>query len=413
MRILVVEDDIVTGTLLKKILTKQGYEVSHITDGAKAVEALQAASYRIVLTDWMMPKMDGPTLCRHIRGLNLPYYIYIILVTAKSSKGDAVAGLESGADDYIVKPFDKQELLARIRAGQRLVDLEDINRETQQKLSQSEKLAAVGQLSAGIAHEINNPIGFINSNLNSLAGYIRDVKQMLTSYRELAKTFDQSISEKKLHADLPKMLKQSIHLDQKFDIDFVMEDMEELVSDCVGGAERIRTIVHEMRYFAHPEKQNIEPYNVAEILKAVVAQASVNLPSGVTIENTLGNLLEIECNGPHIEQAFSKLIQNALDAIDGNGQIVIDGRITGDTIEIEIRDNGRGIASEHLPKVFDPFFTTKAIGLGVGLGLTTALNIIKMHNGSIHAESKQGKSTSFKVCLPRSTVLPAVTGETV
>ena len=400
MKILVVEDDIVTGTLLNKILTKQGYEVSHITDGAKALEALQAASYRIILTDWMMPEMDGPTLCRHIRGLNLPHYIYIILLTAKSSKDDAVAGLESGADDYIVKPFDKQELLARIRAGQRLVELEDINRDTLQKLSHTEKLAAVGQLSAGVAHEINNPIGFINSNLNSLIGYIHDINQMLACYRELAKTLDQSISEKQLHAKLPKMLKQSIQMEQKFDIDFIMQDIDELVSDCVGGAERIKTIVHEMRYFAHPEKQSIEPYNVAGILNKVVAQFAAHLPLGVTIDNTVNDLPEIECNGPHIEQAFTNLIQNALEAIDGHGQIFIEGHIAGDAIEIEIRDNGHGIAIEHLSKVFDPFFTTKDIGSGVGLGLTTALNILKMHNGSITCESNPKQGTCFTICLP-------------
>jgi two-component system NtrC family sensor kinase len=400
MKILVVEDDLVTGTLLNKILTKQGYEVSHITDGAKALEALQTGSYRIILTDWMMPEMDGPTLCRHIRGLNLPHYIYIILLTAKSSKDDAVAGLESGADDYIVKPFDKLELLARIRAGRRLVDLEDINRNTLQKLSHTEKLAAVGHLAAGVAHEINNPIGFINSNLNSLTSYIHDIKQMLACYRELAQTLDQSICEKQLHAKLPKLLKQSVQMEQEYDLDFVMQDAGELVGDCLSGAERIKTIVHEMRYFAHPEKQSIEPFNLAVILNKVVSQFTARLPPGVAIDNTVGDLPEIECNGPHIEQAFTKLVQNAIDAVDGNGQIVIEGRIAGDGLEIEIRDNGRGIAPAHLSKVFDPFFTTKDVGQGVGLGLTTALNIIRMHNGSIHAESKPGEATSFKVSLP-------------
>ena len=217
---------------------------------------------------------------------------------------------------------------------------------------------------------------------------------------------DQSISEKQLHADLPKLLKQSIQMEQKYDIDFVMQDAGELAGDCLNGAERIKTIVHEMRYFAHPEKQSIEPYNLAVILNKVVSQFATRLPPGVAIDNTVDDLPETECNGPHIEQAFTKLIQNAVDAIGKNGQIVIEGRVAGDWVEIKIRDNGRGIAPEHLSKVFDPFFTTKDVGQGVGLGLTTALNIIKMHNGSIHAVSKPGEATSFKVCLPLAATAP-------
>ena len=400
MKILVVDDDMVTGTLLKKSLTKQGYEVKHFTNGAKALEALQEETYRIILTDWMMPEMDGPSLCRHVREMNLTDYTYIILLTAKSSKDDAVAGLEAGADDYIVKPFDNQELLARIRAGQRLVELEDINRDTQQKLSHTEKLAAVGQLSAGIAHEINNPIGFINSNLNSLHAYVQDVIKVLACYREMTKLFDESITQKKLNAKLPKMLKESVKMEEDFDMDFMLEDMQELVTDCVGGAERIKTIVHEMRYFAHPEQQSIEPCDITKLLNEVVAQFSENLPSDVTIDNTVCDLPEIECNIPHIEQAFIKLVKNALDAVDGKGQIVIEGRVKGKGIEIEVKDNGSGIAPEHLTKVFDPFFTTRDVGQGVGLGLTTALNIVKMHNGSIKAESTPGEATSFTVYLP-------------
>jgi two-component system NtrC family sensor kinase len=400
MKILVVEDDAVTGLLLKKVLTKQGYEVTHVTDGAKGLEALQTESYRIILTDWMMPEMDGLTLCRRIRELNLPLYVYVILLTAKSSKDDAVTGLESGADDYIVKPFDNLELLARIRAGRRLVELEDVNRQTQLKLSHSEKLAAVGHLAAGVAHEINNPIGFINSNLNSLKSYMHDVKTMLACYRELVKILDLSLSQNKSHADLLGMIKKSTEMETRYDIDFVIQDSDDLIDDCSLGATRIKAIVHEMRYFAHPEKQSFESCSLAAILKKSVARLISLVTAGVTIENVTDHLPQIVCNETHIEQAFTNIIQNAVEAVAGDGAITINGLWRSHDIEIKIADTGRGITAEHLPMVFNPFFTTKEVGKGLGLGLTTAMNIIKMHNGTINCESIPGKGSCFSISLP-------------
>jgi two-component system, NtrC family, sensor kinase len=400
MHILVVDDDLVTGTLLNKFLTKQGYKVTHVANGTKALEELKGATYRMILTDWMMPEMDGLSLCRHIRELNLSQYIYIILLTAKDSKDDAVAGLEAGADDYIIKPFDKLELFARIRAGQRVVDLEDSNREAHKKLARSEKLAAVGHLAAGVAHEINNPIGFINSNLNSLNGYVQDIASMLTCYREMARTLDKSISQNKLDTALPGMIRKSMEMEKKYDIDFVLGDAHELINDCSSGAARIRSIVNEMRYFAYPEKQTIEPCSPALILEKVVARFDELKPADVEIRQNIEHLPQIQCNLPHMEQAFTNIIQNAMEAVNGHGLITVSGKCCSDIIEIIIGDNGQGIEPEHLPMVFDPFFTTKEVGQGVGLGLTTALNIVTMHNGAIHCQSDPGKETSFTVRLP-------------
>ena len=403
MKILVVDDDLVTGTLLNKFLTKQGYEVTHVPDGAKALDIIKIQTHRIILTDWMMPEMDGPTLCRHVRELNLPQYIYIILLTAKDSKDDAVAGFESGADDFIVKPFDKLELFARIRAGQRVVDLEDKNRETHQKLAHSEKLAAVGHLAAGVAHEINNPIGFINSNLNSLNGYMQDMATMVACYRKMAQTLSKSISQNKLDAGLPAMIKKSMEMENKYDIDFVVQDAHELIQDCSSGAARIKSIVHEMRYFAHPEKQMVESCNLGAIIEKIVAQFSEQKTADIDFRLTIDIQLQIACNRPHIEQAFINIIKNAMEAVNGNGLIAISSQCRTDHIVITFTDNGRGIEPDHLPLVFDPFFTTKEVGQGVGLGLTTALNIIKMHNGSITCQSDPGKETSFAVRLPNDT----------
>ena len=400
MRLLVVEDDLVTGALLKKVLIKEGYEVTHKTNGSDALDAVQSSTYRIILTDWMMPEMDGPTLCHHIRQLDLPHYVYIILLTAKDSKKDAVTGLESGADDYIIKPFDNHELMARIRAGRRLVELEDSNRQTQNKLARSEKLAAVGHLAAGVAHEINNPIGFINSNLNSLTTYMQDMRTMVEHYREMAQKLDTSITENKLHPDLPKLIKRSRSLEDRYDIDFVLDDAVDLVGDCTNGVQRIRAIVHEMRFFAHPEIQTIDHHSMAAIIQKAVAPFEAQHNPGISLRVDTEDLPQIACNAPHIEQALSNLIRNALDAIDETGQITVESHSEGDTVVIHITDDGKGIDEAHLSKVFDPFFTTKPVGQGVGLGLTTAQNIIRMHNGSIAVSSSENGATKFTVRLP-------------
>jgi signal transduction histidine kinase len=402
MQLLIVEDDLVTGALLKKVLSKEGYEVSHKTNGSEALKALQSSTFRIIITDWIMPGMDGPTLCRHIRELELPQYLYIILLTAKDSKKDAVTGLESGADDYIIKPFDNHELLARIRAGRRLVELEDSNRDTQNKLARSEKLAVVGHLAAGVAHEINNPIGFISSNLSSLNSYLQEMRSIIACYREMAQKLHLSISEQKLHTSLPSLLKQSMALEEKYDIDFVLDDANDLVGDCKDGTQRIKAIVHEMHFFAHPEVQTIESYSLEEIVKKVAAQFDTQLPANVSLEIKVDNLPEIPCNAPHIEQAMANLLRNAIDATSDGGQITIHGYQETDRALIQIEDNGRGIPKADISKVFDPFFTTKPIGQGIGLGLTTALNIIRMHNGSIAVTSKEGDTTTFTVDLPVS-----------
>jgi signal transduction histidine kinase len=290
--------------------------------------------------------------------------------------------------------------MARIRAGRRLVELEDRNRETQHKLARSEKMVAVGHLAAGVAHEINNPIGFISSNLNSLKNYMNDLRAMLTGYREMAQRLDQSIRQNKLDADLPKMIKQCMAMEAQYDIDFVLEDAVDLAGDCTDGIERIKAIVREMRYFAHPEIQSIDSHSLPALIKKVAAQFESRTKAGVDIEMAVDDLPAIECNAPHIEQAMANLMRNAFDAVEASGKIAIDGRCEDDAVVVRITDSGPGIPEENLTKVFDPFFTTKPVGQGVGLGLTTALNIIKMHSGTITVTSDKKNPTTFTVRLP-------------
>jgi two-component system NtrC family sensor kinase len=161
VKILIADDDSVSRRLLQTYLQKWGYEVTAAQDGAEAWRLFEAGLFPMVITDWMMPELDGSGLLRRIRASQRPGYVYAILLTAKSQKEDLVEGMEAGADDFLTKPFDRDELRVRLRAGERIIRLEHHLRETQAALIQTEQLASLGRLAAGVAHEINNPISFV------------------------------------------------------------------------------------------------------------------------------------------------------------------------------------------------------------------------------------------------------------
>ena len=184
MDILIAEDDYYSRTILQKILDKFGHKTEAVDNGLKAWNLFQQKDFSIIISDWMMPEMDGLTLCRKIREMELSRYIYILLLTAKDSKQDTVTGFEAGADDYVVKPFEPEELMARIRAGQRIIQLEEDQKRYHGQLLQSDKMTSIGQLAAGVAHEINNPIGFVSSNLKTLEDYQEDTQRLILYYNK-------------------------------------------------------------------------------------------------------------------------------------------------------------------------------------------------------------------------------------
>ena len=184
MKILIADDDSVSRHFLQNYLQKWGYEVTAAQDGAEAWRLFDGGFFPMVITDWMMPEMDGSGLLRRIRASQRPGYVYAILLTARSQKEDLVEGMEAGADDFLTKPFDRDELRVRLRAGERIIRLEHHLRETQAALIQTEQLASLGRLAAGVAHEINNPISYVMNNIAVLRRDVQAALRVLDKYGE-------------------------------------------------------------------------------------------------------------------------------------------------------------------------------------------------------------------------------------
>ncbi|MBW2563429.1 MAG: response regulator [Deltaproteobacteria bacterium] len=399
MKILIVEDEPVSQKLLEKIVQSEGYDAIPANDGKGAWEIVKKEKIEMVITDWMMPEMDGLKLCRKIRQVDLPRYVYIILLTAKDQVEDAVAALDAGADDYIRKPFDPDELKARILAGKRIIELEDSQKKANAQLLQSEKMVSIGQLAAGVAHEINNPTGFVSSNLKTLTDYQNDINNLIKHYRKLVTNLKKTNREH-LSSSTEKQLEQIASLEDEADIDFILEDIMDLISDCKEGTERIKKIVIDLKDFAHPGEDKIQSADINGGIEATLNVVWNELKYKATVNKELGKLPMVNCYPQQLNQVFMNLFVNAAQAIEKQGEISIVTRADDGFVEITIGDTGSGIDKEYLSRIFDPFFTTKDVGKGTGLGLNVAYNIIKKHNGTIDVKSQVGKGTVFKIRIP-------------
>lgn len=272
-----------------------------------------------------------------------------------------------------------RELAAQLE--QRVKQQVEVIERAQRQLYQSEKLASVGSLAAGMAHEINNPMGFIRSNLVSSLDYVRKLQQTLSAYRS-------------------GETERASQLWSSLDIDFVLEDFSTLLAESVAGADRVAHIVTNLKKYASIDDAMTMPIDPNNALRAVAEIALQQLPVALTFD--LQPLPVIVCDQSRINQMLLSLLQNAVQAIEGqaDGQIHIRTRLLGTQIQIAIADNGSGIAASALSRIFDPFFTTREVGKGMGLGLTLASDIAVAHGGRIEVDSTQGAGSTFTVYLP-------------
>jgi len=259
------------------------------------------------------------------------------------------------------------------------------------QLVQSEKLASLGQLAAGVAHEINNPIGFISSNLGTLEGYFSKLQEMLGAYRLAEKSMLPGPTEQQLGA-----------LREQVELDYLLEDIPVLIAESKEGISRAGKIVKDLKAFSRVDSSEQWQWaNVHEGIDSTLNIAANELKYKADVIKEYGDLPEIECLPSQINQVIMNLVVNAAQAMGTQrGKITIRSGVDDDQVWLEVADNGSGIAPESLQRIFDPFYTTKPVGQGTGLGLSLSYGIVNKHGGHITVRSEVGVGTAFKVMLP-------------
>jgi len=409
--ILIVDDNPTNIKVMYEVLEEAGFRVLIAKNGESALAKLQAVTPDLILLDVMMPGIDGFETCRRLKANLATQDIPVIFMTALSEVDEKVKAFALGAVDYITKPFQQAEVVARVNLHlklrhltQKLKELvtetvSDLN-ESQLHLLQSEKMSALGQLVAGVAHEINNPVCFINGNLIHAEKYVQDLIAHLRLYQQEASQID--IEN---HAEA-------------IDLEYLLEDLPSLTNSMKQGTKRIQDISVSLRNFSRVDSTAKVKFDIHEGIDSTLLilkhrlKANGNQPE-IKVIKEYGNLPLIECFPGQINQVFMNLLANAIDAIEESNQhqsheyknnysqITIRTFSLNDVVKIQIQDSGMGIPEDVKPKIFEQLFTTKLMGKGTGLGLAISQQIIvEKHQGKIEVYSELGKGTEFTIIVP-------------
>ncbi|PMB17572.1 hybrid sensor histidine kinase/response regulator [Fischerella thermalis CCMEE 5319] len=435
--ILIVDDNSTNLAVICEALTNAGFEIAVATNGENAIKQSNYDPPDLILLDVDMPGIDGFETCKRLKDNPLTHKIPIIFMTALNDTRDKVKGLNLGAVDYITKPFQEAEVIARIRLHLKLSSLtkkleeknlqlhqlkneleERVKERTKQltqslinlqqaqiQLIQSEKMSALGNLVAGIAHEINNPINSILGNVNHAEEYTKDLLQHLHLYQ--------------YHYPQPKL--EIEQHGNEIDIDFLTTDLPKLFHSIKLGAERVIKISNSLRVFSRSDQENQVLANIHEAIDNTLIilqyrlKANPNRPAIQIIKN-YGDIPPIKCYLGQLNQVFMNILANAIDALEESNQgrdfseiekfpniITIQTELSNDrkSVVIKFKDNGIGIPEEIQSRIFDHLFTTKSSEKGTGLGLSISRQIIEeKHGGSLRCKSVLGEGTELAIAIP-------------
>lgn len=404
--VLVVDDSSAIRSYVAELLTQAGFLVHEAVDGHGCLAALEAIIPDVVLLDVEMPVLSGLEVLRALG--HIPRLFSIILFTTQSSLEQIAAGLDLGADDYVVKPFREVDLLARIRAAVRrsrhkgalAAAMQETERalhklqKAQKKLVEQEKVGAVARLAAGAAHYINNPLGFVMSNLSTLERYStslqRHAEALTAALRSAAPDAEEAISE----------------LERANRVRQIRSDLPALLQETREGGQRIALIVQQMAQLELGlDNQGEQELDLAEVLQPLVGMLSILAPPGTEVSWSKAEQgIKVQGSLPLLNTALVALLKNACEALGSTpGLIAVSIAPLAEIAVITISDSGSGIPQEQIPSLFDPFFTTKTPESHVGLGLTIAQRFIAGHGGRIHISSDSA-GTHVRVEIPRSPI---------
>jgi len=428
--ILVIDDSPTNLEILHDVLGGAGFEVLVEMDGISGIEQVESNPPDLILLDVMMPKMDGFETCRRLQANPLTKHIPIIFITALTEAEEKVKGLQLGAVDYITKPFEQNEVLARInlhlklcklnseldkqkqeleiRVKERTIELSQALEElkqTQLQLVQTEKISSLGQLVAGVAHEVNNPIGFISTNLHYANQYIEDLLRLVQLFQKSCSNPGAEVEEQ-------------IEI---MDLQHIQKDLPKLMSSMKLGTDTIKGIMQSLRNFSRTDGENKKFVDIHEGIEATLMilqhrlKAYPKRPAIKVIKN-YSILPKIKCYPGQLNQVFMNLLANAIDVLEEsmidsqnlssdnmitNPQIHIATSIDKHQVTIKIADNGKGMPESIRSDIFQAFFTTKPEGKGTGLGLSISYQIItENHGGNLECISSPGKGTEFLIQIP-------------
>ncbi len=415
--ILVVDDNPTNLAVISQALKVGGYKLRVASDGEEALAMVERCANlqseqalpELILLDVQMPGIDGFETCCRLQANPATRAIPVIFMTALNDAESKVQGLSLGAVDYITKPFEQEEVLARVKVHWRLKQLTDrLEQEvaertaslqhTQLQLIQQEKLSTLGQLVAGVAHEINNPLSFVVGNIAPAKEYLADITKLLNLYQ---KNYPQPVAAVAVQID-------------NMDLEFALEDFTKILDSMQLGTERIQDISLSLRNFARSSNDTRIKADLHEGMNSTLVLLKHRLKDQgnrgeIEVIKHYGNLPEVDCYPGPMNQVFMNLFANAIDALEEAWEkdqrplkIQIDTEVYhDDTIIIQIADNALGMTENVRQNLFQPLFTTKSIGKGTGLGLSIAQQIVvDKHSGKLLCDSTPGNGTEFRMEIP-------------